>query len=93
VLALRRVDGEPMQLHGSDAHAAGPDLTLFTARWHGEIRRERAGAAGFGYDPYFWIPVCGGAQGSTTAASLTPAEKNACSHRGLAVRALIAGLA
>ncbi|MBK7823824.1 non-canonical purine NTP pyrophosphatase [Nannocystis sp.] len=93
VLALRRVDGEPMQLHGSDAHAVGPDLTLFTARWHGEIRCERAGAAGFGYDPYFWIPACAGAQGPTTAAALTPAEKNACSHRGLAVRALIAGLA
>lgn len=94
VLALRRVDGVAMQLPGATAsatasamrHAAGEDLTLFVAQWHGEIRRERAGAGGFGYDPYFWI-------GETTAASLTPAEKNAQSHRGLAVRALVKGLA
>jgi len=86
VLALRRVDGAPMQLPAATRHAAGADLTLFTAQWHGEIRRERAGAGGFGYDPYFWI-------GATTAASLSPAEKNAQSHRGLAVRALVEGLA
>ncbi len=90
VLALRRVDGAAMQLPGAEPHSEGADLTLFVARWHGEIRRERAGAAGFGYDPYFWVA---GAEGPTTAASLAPAEKNARSHRGLAVRRLIEGLA
>lgn len=90
VLALRRVDGAAMELPGAEPHAEGRDLTLFLARWHGEIRAERAGAAGFGYDPYFWIA---GRDGATTTASLTPAEKNAQSHRGLAVQALIRGLA
>lgn len=90
VLALRRVDGAAMELPGAEPHAEGRDLTLFLARWHGEIRAERAGAAGFGYDPYFWIA---GRDGATTAASLTPGEKNAQSHRGLAVQALIRGLA
>lgn len=90
VLALRRVDGAPMQLPGAEPHALGPDLTLFLGHWHGEIRRERAGAAGFGYDPYFWIE---GPEGPTTAASLAPAEKNAQSHRGIAVRRLVDGLA
>jgi XTP/dITP diphosphohydrolase len=92
VLALRRVDGEPLALPGAEVPATDPDLALFVARWHGEIRRERHGAAGFGYDPHFWI--AGDApEGPRTAADLSGAEKNAVSHRGQAVRALLAGLA
>jgi XTP/dITP diphosphohydrolase len=42
------------------------------------------GANGFGYDPYFLVPDFG-----RTAAELAPEEKNAVSHRGQALRALV----
>ncbi|MFX6724676.1 non-canonical purine NTP pyrophosphatase, partial [Acinetobacter baumannii] len=41
-----------------------------------------------GYDPYFLLPSLG-----KTAAELTAAEKNAVSHRGQALRALVEKLA
>lgn len=89
VLALRRVDGEPPAVPGAEP-ASDPDLALFIARWHGEIRREPRGEAGFGYDPHFFVE---GEAGPVSSAELTAAEKNSRSHRGQAVRALIAGLA
>lgn len=59
---------------------------------HGTMRgcllRERRGTGGFGYDPLF-LPD--GEQ--RTSAELTPAEKDAISHRGRAFRALAARLA
>jgi XTP/dITP diphosphohydrolase len=65
--------------------AQDPAPLLAEGSWEGRIAHERAGSGGFGYDPYF-IPI-----GHTcTAAQLTAAEKNALSHRGLALRALIA---
>lgn len=49
----------------------------------GTLRREPSGTGGFGYDPILQ-PL-----GETrTCAELTPAEKNAISHRGEAFRAL-----
>jgi XTP/dITP diphosphohydrolase len=50
------------------------------------------GTNGFGYDPIL-VPAeqpvaSGGAPGTRTAAELSPAEKNAVSHRGKAFRAL-----
>lgn len=90
VLALGRVDAAMMPMMRSAQAGPGPDLALFVARWHGEIRREREGSGGFGYDPYFWID---GPAGPTSAAALAPDEKNQRSHRGQAVRALLAGLA
>ena len=55
---------------------------------HGEMRgrliREARGEGGFGYDPIF-VP-----EGETrTSAELSPAEKDAISHRGKAFRALL----
>ena len=51
--------------------------------WEGRIVNAPRGTGGFGYDPIFQ-PV-----GMTvTAAELTPADKNARSHRGQALRAL-----
>jgi len=65
--------------------AQDPAPLLAEGSWEGRIAHERAGSGGFGYDPYF-IPT-----GYTcTAAQLTAAEKNALSHRGHALRALIA---
>jgi XTP/dITP diphosphohydrolase len=62
-----------------------PDGREFVA--HGEMRgrlvREPRGAGGFGYDPIF--VAVGQAR---TNAELSPAEKDAISHRGQAFRAL-----
>jgi XTP/dITP diphosphohydrolase len=51
--------------------------------WEGLIIDEPRGSAGFGYDPYFWLPDL-----QRTAAELAPADKNRRSHRGAALRAL-----
>jgi len=60
---------------------------LFTGIVRGEITMERAGTEGFGYDPIFK------ADGhSATFAQLSAEEKAAISHRGRAVRQLIAYL-
>lgn len=50
----------------------------------GSLARERRGTGGFGYDPIF-LPT--GA--STTTAELSPEGKDAISHRGRALRALV----
>ena len=55
--------------------------------WEGIIVDSPRGTAGFGYDPYFWLPELG-----MTAAELDPAAKNRISHRGIALRALQAQL-
>lgn len=53
--------------------------------WEGTIARAPRGQGGFGYDPVF-VP----SGGQRTAAELSDAEKNALSHRGQALRALVA---
>jgi len=60
---------------------------LAQGSWEGRIGQEPVGNGGFGYDPYF-IP----AGLNCTAAELSPARKNALSHRGAALRDLIARL-
>ncbi|KAB2346008.1 RdgB/HAM1 family non-canonical purine NTP pyrophosphatase [Actinomadura rudentiformis] len=52
-------------------------------RMYGRIIREPRGSGGFGYDPIF-VPD----GESRTSAELTPAEKDAISHRGRAFRTL-----
>ena len=52
--------------------------------WPGHVALERRGSNGFGYDPIF-VP----AGHHRTSAELSPAEKNAISHRGQAVRAMV----
>jgi len=55
--------------------------------WEGRIGTRPAGRAGFGYDPLF-VP-----EGhDVTAAELPAAQKNALSHRGRALAALVAQL-
>ena len=49
----------------------------------GSLTRERRGTGGFGYDPVF-LPM----GSSVTTAELSPAGKDAISHRGRALRAL-----
>jgi XTP/dITP diphosphohydrolase len=55
--------------------------------WPGSIAREPRGDGGFGYDPVF-RPTGSG----RTAAELSPAEKDAASHRGRALAQLVPAL-
>ena len=63
------------------------DSAVVRGEWTGSIVREPRGDGGFGYDPIF-LP-----DGSArTAAELDPAEKDAASHRGRALAALLPAL-
>jgi len=65
-------------------HADDPQPVIADGRWDGVIIDTPRGGNGFGYDPHFLIPELG-----KTTAELTPDEKNARSHRGQALRALV----
>ncbi|MFJ9035546.1 RdgB/HAM1 family non-canonical purine NTP pyrophosphatase [Streptomyces sp. NPDC102406] len=68
------------------AALALPDGTqrVVEGRLRGILRHAPSGTNGFGYDPILQV------EGDTrTCAELTPAEKNAISHRGEAFRALV----
>lgn len=56
-------------------------------RWHGEVIDTPRGSGGFGYDPYFLVPGL-----NLTAAQLDAATKHSISHRGQALRRLLAML-
>ncbi len=61
--------------------------TVVRGEWRGSLVRARRGVNGFGYDPIF-VP-----EGeSRTSAEMEPAEKDAVSHRGRALRALLPAL-
>ena len=69
------------------ALVSGSGETVVRGVWPGRIAGEPRGDGGFGYDPVF-LP-----EGSTrTAAQLSPAEKDAASHRGRALAALLPAL-
>jgi XTP/dITP diphosphohydrolase len=65
-------------------HADDPQPVIADGVWRGRIVDTPRGAGGFGYDPYFLVP-----EFDRTAAELAPQEKNAVSHRGQALRALV----
>lgn len=67
---------------------------LFEGRCTGTLAAAPAGGGGFGYDPAF-VPddVPPGGTPGRTMAQLSDAEKDAISHRGRALRALLAWLA
>jgi len=65
-------------------HADDPQPVIADGMWRGEIIATPRGSNGFGYDPHFLIPTLG-----KTTAELAPDEKNAISHRGQALRALV----
>lgn len=84
---LREIEEPHRGAHFACAAAlALPDGTERVAegRLRGTLRTEPAGAGGFGYDP-----VLQPEGESRTCAELSPAEKNAISHRGRAFRALV----
>jgi XTP/dITP diphosphohydrolase len=68
-------------------HAGDPEPILAEGTWHGTIIDAPRGAGGFGYDPYFLDAATG-----RTAAELPLERKNELSHRGKAIRALLARL-
>ncbi len=68
-------------------HADDPEPVIAEGVWQGEIVVEPRGANGFGYDPHFHLPDLG-----KTAAELEPEQKNLISHRGKALRRLLAKL-
>ncbi len=66
------------------ALVSGSGEVVVRGEWPGTIAREPQGEAGFGYDPVF-VP-----EGyHQTAAQLSPAQKDAVSHRGQALRLLL----
>jgi XTP/dITP diphosphohydrolase len=68
-------------------HSDDPEPVIAEGSWAGEIIAEPRGANGFGYDPHFFLKDLG-----KTAAELDPEQKNLASHRGKALRRLLAKL-
>jgi XTP/dITP diphosphohydrolase len=62
-------------------------LLVTQGRLEGRIAFKPDGQGGFGYDPVFELPEKG-----LTVARLSTGEKNALSHRGQALRAMVAGI-
>jgi XTP/dITP diphosphohydrolase len=86
LLAALEAGGDRRARYVCELVAVAPDGTEVAGRGvlEGEIARESRGAEGFGFDPVF-VP-----DGETrTSAELDPAEKDAASHRGRAMRALL----
>ena len=67
--------------------ADDPEPLIAEGSWHGRIVDVPQGDGGFGYDPFFLDDATG-----LTAAQLPLELKNALSHRGKAMRALLARL-
>jgi XTP/dITP diphosphohydrolase len=65
-----------------------PQPIVADAMWHGTVLDAPRGTGGFGYDPHFLLPDLG-----LTAAELSAQDKNRVSHRGVAMRELLAKLA
>ena len=65
--------------------ADDPEPLIAVGRAVGEISREPKGSNGFGFDPVMFIPAF-----NKTFAELPVEVKNAHSHRGQAVRAMVA---
>jgi XTP/dITP diphosphohydrolase len=91
-LLLRELDPVPLSERTASfvcvLTLAGPEgvLASATGRLFGRIGNECRGENGFGYDPIFYI------EDGRTIAELGPAEKNAISHRGRALREILPAL-
>lgn len=68
-------------------HYDDPSPIICEGDWEGLIALAPAGGNGFGYDPIFYVP-----EKSCTSAQLPEAEKHRLSHRGKALRQLLARL-
>lgn len=68
-------------------HALDPTPLICQGTWEGRILTVPRGNNGFGYDPVFFVPTH-----AASAAELPAETKNALSHRGQALRQLLASL-
>jgi XTP/dITP diphosphohydrolase len=68
-------------------HADDPTPVICQGTWEGSILPEPRGENGFGYDPVFYVPTH-----ECSSAELTADVKNSLSHRGQALRQLVATL-
>jgi len=68
-------------------HENDPTPLIFQGTWEGRILFEPRGSGGFGYDPVFFVP-----DQNCASAELAPEDKNRLSHRGQALRQLVAAL-
>lgn len=68
-------------------HELDPTPLICQGTWEGRILTAPRGSNGFGYDPVFYVPSHG-----CSSAELPAEVKNALSHRGQALRALLAAL-
>ena len=68
-------------------HALDPTPLICQGTWEGRILHAPQGTQGFGYDPIFYVPSHG-----CSSAELPPETKNLLSHRGQALRKLVAAL-
>ncbi|MCB1903459.1 MAG: non-canonical purine NTP pyrophosphatase, partial [Gammaproteobacteria bacterium] len=68
-------------------HAEDPTPIICQGTWEGSILTSPQGENGFGYDPLFWANDAG-----CSSAQLEPEQKNRLSHRGKALRLLLAAL-
>lgn len=66
-------------------HANDPTPLICHGTWEGRILTAPQGLQGFGYDPIFYVPTH-----HCSAAELDPEVKNSLSHRGQALRQLLA---
>lgn len=66
-------------------HPEDPTPIICQGTWEGRILHAPSGANGFGYDPLFFVPTHG-----CSSAELPAEVKNRLSHRGQALRELIA---
>lgn len=66
------------------ARADDPAPLICEGTWEGKILAAPRGKNGFGYDPVFWVD-----SEQASAAELEAERKNALSHRGQALRALV----
>lgn len=92
---LYEMRGVPAERRGAHFHCAlacvrtddDPAPLICEATWEGRILHAPCGRGGFGYDPVFLVTGK-----NCSAAELPPAEKNRLSHRGQALRKLVAQL-
>ncbi|MHB8535940.1 MAG: RdgB/HAM1 family non-canonical purine NTP pyrophosphatase [Sulfuricaulis sp.] len=68
-------------------HEFDPTPIICQGTWEGRILFEPRGTNGFGYDPIFFVPTH-----NCSSAELPPEVKNKLSHRGQALRLLVAAL-
>ncbi len=66
-------------------HDEDPTPLICQGSWEGRILHEQRGEGGFGYDPVFYVPTH-----DCASAELMPETKNQLSHRGQALKKLVA---